>query len=35
MLLQRFIDTGRAPIALLALLVLAGCASGGPAKAPD
>jgi len=35
MLLQRFIDIGRLPVALLALLGLVACASGGPAKAPD
>ena len=35
MLLQRFINSGRVPIALLVLLVLAGCASGGAAKTPD
>jgi len=35
MLLQRFINIGRVPVALLASLVLVGCASGGPAKAPD
>ncbi|MGB5332949.1 MAG: tetratricopeptide repeat protein [Woeseiaceae bacterium] len=35
MWLQRFTNNERIPIALLALLVLAGCASDGPAKAPD
>lgn len=35
MSLQRFIDGGRVPVALLALLVFAGCAGSGPAKAPE
>ncbi|MBT8089574.1 MAG: tetratricopeptide repeat protein [Gammaproteobacteria bacterium] len=35
MLLQRFTNTVRVSMSLLGLLVLAGCASGGPAKAPD
>jgi tetratricopeptide (TPR) repeat protein len=34
MLLQRFTNS-RIPAVLLALLVFAGCASGGPAKAPE
>ncbi len=34
MLLQRFTDS-RIPAVLLALLVFAGCASGGPAKDPE
>jgi len=35
MLLQRFIRHARTPAALLTLLVFAGCASGGPARAPE
>ncbi|MDH3615446.1 MAG: tetratricopeptide repeat protein [Gammaproteobacteria bacterium] len=35
MLLQRFIDIGRLPAALFALLGLVACASGGPAKPAD
>ena len=35
MLLQRFTNNMRVSMPLLALLVLAGCASGGPAKSPD
>jgi len=35
MLLQRFIDIGRLPLAFCALLTLAACASGGPAKTTD
>ena len=35
MLLQRFIEIWRFPVAVLALLVLAACASGGSAKAPQ
>ena len=34
MLLQRFTNS-RIPAVLLALLVVAGCASGSPAKAPE
>ncbi len=34
MLLQRFIDNSRTAAAVLAVLVLAGCAGGGSAKAP-
>ena len=35
MLLQRFTNSMRVSMPLVALLVLAGCASGGPAKVPD
>jgi tetratricopeptide (TPR) repeat protein len=35
MLSQRFIEIGRVPAVLLALLGFAGCASGGPATAPE